>query len=936
MNTPGTVDTTSQQQATALIAIASGLAQELGLERRQTRTDPLDQTLGRDWGFDSLSRAELLLRVERGFDVRLPRDLLQEAETLADILRTLLRLGPSQAPETPPHAVAPEPLAAAEPAPRDLATLTDVLAWHAEHHPDRTHLTLFLDDDEEVALSYRDLLTRSQRVAPGLLANGVEPGDRVAIMLPTSLDFFVAFFGALCAGAVPVPIYPPARPSQLAEHLLRQAGILRNAGATWLITTAAFREASTLLRMQVSSMLGVSTVTELEREAPVGRIQASGDDVALLQYTSGSTGDPKGVVLSHANVLANVRAMGEAMRVTPQDVFVSWLPLYHDMGLIGAWLGSLYFAVLLVVMPPLAFLVRPQRWLWAIHRHRGTLSAAPNFAFDLCQSRIGDAALEGLDLSSLRMVANGSEAVSPDTLRRFIARFEPYGFRPEAMAPVYGLAENAVGLAFPPLGRAPLIDRVSRTALRVRGRAEPAAQDDADALELVACGQPLRGHEIRILGPGGECGEREEGQLQFRGPSSTRGYFAEPGKTADLIRNGWLNSGDLAYLAGGDVFITGRIKDIIIRAGRHIYPEEIERVVGSIPGIRKGWVAVFGVRDPRAGTERVVIAAETRFTDPHRLASLRQNVVDAATPLLDGAPDEVALVPPRGIPKTSSGKLRRTAARQLFEQDRLGRGAPSRRHQMLQLLAAGVLPQARRAVGSAGMAAYAAWWWLVVILCGGVAWPLVALAPNPIVAWRVTRTAARIALRLLAIRPEIVGSGTSAMAPILTVTHASYFDALVLAALLPGRPSFVAKQELNRQWIAGTFLRALGTLFVDRTDPEGGVTDTGAAEAAAAQGRTLVFFPEGTFIRSPGLLPFRLGAFLIAARRGLPVLPMALRGTRSVLRASGWWPRRHPVSVWIGTPVMPDGNDFAAAVRLRETVRSAILAHCGEPDAGTS
>ena len=191
--------------------------------------------------------------------------------------------------------------------------------------------------------------------------------------------------------------------------------------------------------------------------------------MALVQYTSGSTGDPKGVVLTHANLLANIRAMGEAMDVTPSDVFVSWLPLYHDMGLIGAWLGSLYFAVPLVVMSPLAFLVRPETWLWAIHRHRATLSAAPNFAFELCLRRVEDTMIAGLDLGSLRMIANGSEAVAPETVRRFAARFAAYGFRPEAMGPVYGLAENAVGLAFPPLGRPPIIDRIDRSELARHG-----------------------------------------------------------------------------------------------------------------------------------------------------------------------------------------------------------------------------------------------------------------------------------------------------------------------------------------------------------------------------------------------------------------------------------------------------------------------------------
>jgi len=274
-------------------------------------------------------------------------------------------------------------------------------------------------------------------------------------------------------------------------------------------------------------------------------------------------------------------------------------------------------------MSPLSFLVRPESWLLAIQRFRATLSAAPNFGFEFCLTKIDTANVVGFDLSSLRAVANGAEPVSAHTLRRFTERFAPYGFRPEAMMPVYGLAENAVGLAFPPLGRSPVIDRIDHDALMTRGIAEQARPDDAHPLELVACGRPLPGNEIRIVDTAGhEVGEREEGRLEFRGPSATSGYFHNDAKTKALVRTGWLDSADRAYMAGGDVYITGRIKDIIIRAGRHIYPQEIEDAIADIPGIRKGCVAVFGVTDRVSGTERVVIVAETRETDPAVRATL--------------------------------------------------------------------------------------------------------------------------------------------------------------------------------------------------------------------------------------------------------------------------------------------------------------------------
>jgi 1-acyl-sn-glycerol-3-phosphate acyltransferase len=916
----------------ALVEIAQGLAHELHPRRRAALHAGLNSSLDRDWGFDSLSRAELLLRVERVFSVRLPERLLGEAETLKDLLSALA--GARKLPSldaTARHIIAEQK---AEPAPAGATTLTEVLDWHVAKHSERVHVVLWHGDGEETSLTYRHVAEQALAAANGLRQAGLQPGERVAIMLPTSEAFFAAFFGVLYAGGIPTPIYPPARPSQIEEHLKRQAGILRNAGAVLLITAREASAIARLLKLQVESLRAVVTVEELSQGPGTWKVKVEGQSTALVQYTSGSTGDPKGVVLSHANMLANIRAMGEAMEAGPADVFVSWLPLYHDMGLIGAWLGSLYYAAPLVVMSPITFLVRPEQWLWAIHRHRATLSASPNFGFGLCLHKIEEQAIAGLDLGSLRMVANGSEAVLPQTIHGFTARFAKYGFRPEAMVPVYGLAENAVGLAFPPLGRPPIIDRIDRAVLTRHGRAVPALPDDLAALEFVACGHPLPGHEIRIIGATGELGEREEGRLQFRGPSATSGYLDNPTKNRELFDGDWLNSGDLAYIAGGDVYITGRSKDIIIRAGRHIYPEEIEAAVGDVAGVRKGCVAVVGTQDPHRGTERVVVIAETRETEPAVFAQLRQRIEEASTPLLDAPPDEIVLAPPHAIPKTSSGKLRRTSARQLFERGELALRPQPLWQQVLRLSVAGLRPQLRRTTRTLSEFLYASWWWSVVVLLGTMLWPTILLLPGAGRCWALTHRAARAALWLMGIRLDVTGSWPQAAGVVIVSNHASYFDAVVLAAVIPGEPVFIAKKELEPQFFAGPFLRRLGALFVDRTDPEGGVENVNKALEAAQAGRMLVFLPEGTFTRAPGLLPFRLGAFVIAARQHLSILPLTLRGTRSILRSDQWFPRRGSISVQVGSLASADGADFAAAVRLRDKVRAEILANCGEPDAG--
>ena len=305
------------------------------------------------------------------------------------------------------------------------------------------HITVLQDENIVLAtITYAQLAKSARDVAGGLIARDVAPGDRVALMLPTGVDFFAAFFGTLYAGAVPVPIYPPMQLAQLEDYLRRQATILRNAEAKVLITVPEALALSGLLRGLVPSLSAIESVKNLTD----GRTMASLPKIdnpaatALIQYTSGSTGDPKGVVLTHANLLANIRAMFTAINATSADVLVSWLPLYHDMGLIGAWLAPLYVGARCYIMSPLSFLAHPQSWLMACHRYRGTISAAPNFAFELCLNQIDEADLHGLDLSSLRFVANGAEpsAFTPSAdLSRVSADmdFAPARWRPSTALP---------------------------------------------------------------------------------------------------------------------------------------------------------------------------------------------------------------------------------------------------------------------------------------------------------------------------------------------------------------------------------------------------------------------------------------------------------------------------------------------------------------------
>jgi 1-acyl-sn-glycerol-3-phosphate acyltransferase len=933
-NSPLNEDDTGHEER--LLRIIRDLAEELHPGTGRSLPLNLDSSLDRDLGLNSLARMELLVRLEREFAVALSEQILTTVESPRDVLRILARATiAAPSPGTPRTGAVSGHQSTGGFIPHAALTLQAVLAGHAASQPDRIHLLFEPKEDEQWPLTYGGLQRGAMELAAGLQRRNLDPGETVAIMLPTGLDYFLTFFAVLLAGAIPVPLYPPARPSQIEEHLRRHRGILRNAGARILITLPEVKLIGTLLKAQVESLTLVETVDALKETAesctpmPVGP-----DDIAFIQYTSGSTGDPKGVVLTHANLLANIRAMGRVTEVTPDDVFVSWLPLYHDMGLIGAWLGSLYHGCRLIILPPLSFLARPERWLRAIHRHGGTLSASPNFGYDLCCRRLNDEALHGLDLRSWRLAFNGAEPVSPETLAAFSRRFAPYGFAPEAATPVYGLAECSVGLTFPPLRRGPLIDRIRRTSLVEEGQALPVAGDEP-ALQCVSCGRPLPGHQVRIVDESGrELPDRTQGRLQFKGPSATSGYFRNPEKTRALFQGDWLDTGDLGYSAGGELYLTGRVKDVIIQGGRNIHPQELEEAVGDIPGIRRGCVAVFASADPQTGTERLIVLAESRRKDQEGIGELRAAIINRAVDLLGMPPDQVVIAPPGSVLKTSSGKIRRAACRELFAKNAIGAAGRSLWLQMVRLALAGLVPQLRRLFHRFLEWAYAAYCWSLFGILGLPIWILVVLLPRMEMRWQVVRRGMRLLLALSGTRLKIDGLHHFPLErPVLLVAnHSSYLDSLVLAAALPVPVRFVAKAELTRHFFTRTVLNRLGTLFVERFDAARGVEETHRIAEIARAGDRPLFFAEGTLQRMTGLLPFQMGAFAAAVQAGVAIMPVTIRGTRNKLRGNSWFPRRGPVSVHCSEPIAPTGTDWQSAILLRDQVRSEILGHCREPD----
>ncbi len=921
---------TSDERAARVLALVRGLTTEVHPHASRltvTLDSPFD-----DLGIGSLELAELLMRVQSTFGVALPAHVLSSAETPRDLVRAVVRKG---APVVENVAVVEPPVSTAGgSAPVAASTLIDALDWHVGASPERTHIRILDESGSPEDVTYQALHTEAAAVAAGLLARDVMPGDTVAIMLPTGREYFVTFAGVVLAGAVPVPIYPPARPSQLADHLRRHTGILTNARAAMMVTVPEAVGLGHLLRANVDSLRHVVVAESLAGAAGGALPRPRAADLALVQYTSGSTGQPKGVALTHDNLLANIRAMGEAVAVSGADTFVSWLPLYHDMGLIGAWLSSLYYGVPLVVMAPQLFLTRPSRWLRAIDANRGTISAGPNFAYELCLTKINEADLDGIDLSSWRLAFNGAEPVSPATIERFAERFAPYGFERNAMTPVYGLAESAVGLAFPPLGRGPLIDRIDRDTFVRSGRAETAESDERDALRFVACGQPLPRHEIRVVdATGTELGDRREGRIEFRGPSATTGYFHNPAATRSLFHEDWLDTGDLGYIADADLYVTGRVKDIVIRAGRNLHPAELEEAVGNIAGVRKGCVAVFASPDPAGGAERLIVMAETRTKEDETTAALRSEIVSATVDLLGVAPDDVVLAPPRTVLKTSSGKIRRSASREIYEKGRIDARPQALWWELARIRLRGVGPSLRRARNTAATVAFAAYAWMLFAVLALAVIAVLPLLPRVEWRWQTATRALRLLAHLTGTSIRVHGRDRLPAGPAIAVAnHPSWLDGLALSTVLPRSFRFVAGEVLQSEGLTGFVLKRLGTEFVERHEREHGVADTDRVAALARAGQSLVIFPEGRLARAPGLRPFHMGAFVVAAKAGVPVVPVAICGTRAILRPEHDFPRRGSVDITIGAPVQPTGTDWAAAVKLQRAVRDAVLRLSGEPD----
>jgi fatty-acyl-CoA synthase len=514
-------------------------------------------------------------------------------------------------------------------------------------------------DGRSSRLPYASLLTEALAIAGALRACGLAPGDRVALVMPEVGDFIRAFFGIAVGGLVPVALCPPAHAGDLPTFARQSRHILLASRANAVITSAGV---APLLDVAGLTALRMLSIDDLRASAPyTGPVRSASTAPALLQFTSGSTAAPKGVVLTHANLAANIAAIAgpAGIAARPGDIGVSWLPLYHDMGLIGMLLTAVYSRADTVLMSPVLFLKRPTAWLEAISTFRGTVSFAPNFAYDLCLRRVKPSQIGALDLSSWRVAGCGAEPIRSDTLRAFADRFASAGFRATSFVASYGLAEHSLAVAFGDGGIHE--DVVDAERLVRQSLAAPAPEDSAaGVVRIAACGKPFPGHELRVVDEQDRAlPDRHVGSIVVRGPSVMQGYFDDPEATSEALRAGWLRTGDLGYVANGQLFVCGRTKDLIIRQGRKYHPPDLEAAIADLPGLRPSGIVVFGINRLRDDEVVAVLEARASMAAADVVEQVRRRVRETAGLELD----RVIVTSPGTIPRTTSGKVRRAETR---------------------------------------------------------------------------------------------------------------------------------------------------------------------------------------------------------------------------------------------------------------------------------
>jgi acyl-CoA synthetase (AMP-forming)/AMP-acid ligase II len=530
---------------------------------------------------------------------------------------------------------------------------------------------VFQGDQEDHQVTYSELVQRSAVYAHAFRESGIKPGDPVIIILEHRLDLIFAFFGAILHGAVPSIM--PFLTEKLSPQRYRQSlsSLIEITRPTAVVTYLDFKSEIESLRSPDSPLRAIIYVESLPHTVDwswdsLEGAKRSPEDIVFLQHSSGTTGLQKGVALSHEAVLNQLRAYSAAIQINRRDVVVSWLPLYHDMGLIAGFILPIFTGVKLVLMSPFDWVRAPYRLMRSVNDYRGTLSWLPNFAYNFCASKIRDRDLQDVDLSSWRAVINCSEPMRYESHEMFIERFEPYGLRRSALATCYAMAENVFAVTQGGIGEPVRIDEISRARLSEHDKALPPEGDD-QVVRMLSAGHPIPNTQVRVIDPAGnKLADRSIGEIVLKGESLLSAYYRRPDLTREAFLDGWYKTGDLGYMLEGELFITGRAKELIIVGGKNIYPQDIEALVYEVPGVYPGRAVAFGVENTALGTEDVAVVVELDDQRGSEGGAVAKEIRAAVAEGSDVTARYVQVVERGWLIKTSSGKNARTANKEKY------------------------------------------------------------------------------------------------------------------------------------------------------------------------------------------------------------------------------------------------------------------------------
>jgi fatty-acyl-CoA synthase len=537
--------------------------------------------------------------------------------------------------------------------------------------PDQPAIHLLFSRGEDVTLSYRSLLHGAAGVANKLEQEGIRPGEVVILILQHGENLLYGFWGAVLHGAIPSIM--PFLTEKLSPDYYRAAlkSLFEITAPAAVLTYAEFLPEVQEAILPGSSVRAVLVVDDLNPAEELDPVKLGGftrlpDDIVLLQHSSGTTGLQKGVALAHQAVFNQLDNYRRAIHLQLEDVIVSWLPLYHDMGLIAGFILPVLCRVPLVLLSPFDWVRAPYRLMQAVSKYRGTLSWLPNFAYNFCTQKIRERDMEGVDLSSWRAVINCSEPMYYQSHQLFLEKFMPYGLQPSALATCYAMAENVFAVTQGGITEPVLVDEVSQPAFSAEHIARPPRTGEP-AIHMLSAGRPIEGVQVRVLDEQRRVlPERQVGEIAIHSHCMLTGYYNRPDLTAKAFFDGWYLTGDLGYMANGEVFVTGRKKDLIIVGGKNVYPQDIEALVNDVPGVYPGRVSAFGIFSEESGTEEVVVLAEVETSDPEK----RRRIADQVRLTVNKGSDivlrYVELVDRNWLIKTSSGKVSRSANRQKY------------------------------------------------------------------------------------------------------------------------------------------------------------------------------------------------------------------------------------------------------------------------------